>query len=133
MTKHKGTSSKISAKKDTRKSNFGDTRIRRHKINEWISYEVKQEELDLLEKGSQSDKFLEFGIAAATACISFFIAWLSVDYKEQEKLYVIYMIIFIIFLITSLILLLLWHSSKGNLKSVYEEIKNRPLDEEYSQ
>lgn len=112
-----------------RKSGYGETRIKRHKISEWESYEVKKEELDILSKGGQSDKFLEFGIATASSGVSFFIAWLSIEFEDKPKLYMFYLMIFIILSLATLILIVLWLSSRKNKQSVIDEIKNRPLDE----
>lgn len=112
-----------------RKSGFGDTQVRRHKINDWESYEVKKEELDSLENGCQSDKLLEFGIATSSSFVSFFIAWCSVDYGNQTKLYHIYLIIWISLLIASIVLLCLWWHGRRNKNNIFETIKNRPLDD----
>ena len=111
-------------------SGFGDTRIRRHKIKEWESYEVKKEELEALEKGTHSNKFLDFGIGSGTAGMSFIIAWLSTNKQTQQDLYIAYLITWIILLIIGITLLIIWCISRNSLLSIFDEIKNRPIEDE---
>ena len=116
-------------KNNTRQSSYGTTSIKRHTIDHWESFEVKKEELDLLENGKQSDKFLEFGIATTSIFVSFLIAWFSVDFENQQKLYSLYLTIWIITLLASVILIILWLCNRNRIKSIFDEIRNRPLAE----
>ncbi len=130
MKKLKGKSPKTTKNDTTRASGYGNTRIKRHKIDYWESYEVKKEELESLENGSRSDKFLEFGIATASAFISFLIAFFSVDPTKQERLYYSYLLVIIALGLASALLIFLWLCERGNNKSIFDQIRKRPLEEE---
>lgn len=114
-------------------SGLGKSFVVGHRITKWEYYEVKKEELDIIEKGSQNNVCFDFGIAAGSAAVSFFIAWLATDYSNSEKLYYVYLIVWIAFLTTFVILMVLtyqYFKDRKTAKDVFNEIRNRQSEED---
>lgn len=114
-------------------SGLGKSLVVGHRITKWEYYEVKKEELDIIEKGTQNNVCFDFGIAAGSTAVSFFIAWLATDYSNNEKLYYAYLIVWIAFLIAFVILMVLayqYYKERKNAKDVFNEIRDRQPEED---
>lgn len=115
-----------------RKSGKGDTLVCHHKIVKIDFYEISEEELNQLEHGTQSDKYLEFGIASSSAFIAFFIAWKSTDIETQAELRSNFFTVMIVTAVIAIIFLILWYVGRKNRKDLIAKIRARksPDDEQ---
>lgn len=109
---------------------FGTSRIKRHRIDNWEYFEVKKEELDILQNGSQSDKLFDCAIACGSAGISFFIAWLATDYNKNQNLFHMYLTIWIILVAICIIFFILSSINRKKNKNIFEEIRKRTMVED---
>lgn len=98
--------------------------VNRAKYNSITLYEISEEELEIIERGSPSSHYLNFAIALLATCISFFIA-LTTTKIEDIKIYIIYVVITILSLIVGLILLALWIMTYKSSKGVFNKIRSR--------
>ena len=112
-----------------RKNNgFGDTKAKRHEIEDIDIYEVLETELDILEKNSVSDLCLEFGIATTSVFFSFLCALLVFDFDKQSlKVYNFFLFTCIISFLASLILLSIWGTTHKNKKEIINKVKARKV------
>ena len=101
-----------------------DITIYRGRVGSVILYEVKENELDILERGGQSDIYLNFAIflfsVAVTAISTLFTASFS-NLTTQ----IIFICVTIIGFVLGLLLLILWFRSRKPVKSVIAAIKGR--------
>jgi hypothetical protein len=99
-------------------------RIRRGRVESVDLYEIKDSELDLLEKGSPADLQLNFSIfllsSAVTALCSF--ATATFTSKTAENVFILGTIVG---LLLGVYLLLAWWRNKTSLKSVADRIRQR--------
>lgn len=103
----------------------GGTTVRKYVVDEVVIYEVKESELDELERGSQSDLYLEFSIACVSTFISFLIALFTVDFPENTNTEVIFVCVDVIMAIAGAIFGSLWIRQRKNKFKVIESIKKR--------
>jgi hypothetical protein len=98
--------------------------INRAKVESIDLYEVTDDELVQLEKGSDGSLFLNLSLFLISASISFFIA-LSTTTITSDRQYTVFAIIAIGCLIGSVILALLWWRSRESVSSVVARIRAR--------
>lgn len=95
-------------------------------------YPVTEEELHLLEKGSNASLFLNFAIALLSIASSAMIAWLTVENMSPTITAVISSITFSGYAIGFLLLGLWWKSGSGQ-KEVLQKIRARIQEEQMAE
>ena len=98
--------------------------IRRGSVDFIDVYEVKESELDLLEKGSPATLDLNFAVSLFTIAITIGIAWVTSGFKS-EKAELVFIIIGIIAFIASLYLGFRWWFSRKSIKELVQTIRDR--------
>lgn len=98
--------------------------INRAKVESIDLYEVTDDELVQLEKGSDGSLFLNLALTLISASVSFFIA-ISTTTIESDRQYTLFLIIAVGFLIGAAILTLLWWKSREAVASVVQRIRAR--------
>jgi len=99
-------------------------RISRGRFDSLVLYEVTEDELDVLEKGSPSSIFLNFAIFLLSVSISFFAIIFTVEVTPLSK-FVVFLIVALVGLIIGSVLLVLWFRSRKTSKTVVRKIKKR--------
>jgi hypothetical protein len=104
--------------------------VRRAKLDSLKIFEITENELDTLEKGSNDSIFLNFGIFLLSTSISFFIVLLTVDffYTDKDDLiikFITFLCVTIFTFLASIICLIAWWRNKDDFKSVLKDIKDR--------
>lgn len=101
---------------------LGDTRVKIIPTSEIKIYQVKESELEQLEHGSQSDLFLEIGIA----CISIFASFLTslLTANMGKATFIVFVCIAVISAIAGLVLVCLWYRCRKSKKSIIEKIRS---------
>lgn len=112
-----------------RKNNgFGDTRAKRHEIEDIDIYEVLDSELNILQSASSSDLFLEFGIGLASIFGSFLCSLLTLHIENiSNTKFVVFLIICIVSGGATLVLLSLWLIFRKSKSEAIAKIKSRKV------
>lgn len=119
---------KIVEKQNINKQSVSDekkTVIITGRIDSWKSYEVKEEELETIEKGSPTATYFNISIALLTTAISFLTTLILVDLSSRPKVFIIFSLLTIVGFIVGGILLLLWSQTKNDVKIVCKKIRDR--------
>lgn len=103
----------------------GGTTVRKYVVGEVVIYEVKESELEELERGSQSDLYLEFAIACLTSFVSFFIAIKTVVFPDNSITEIVFILVDVLMAILGAFFLLLWFRQRKEKSKVIEAIKKR--------
>ena len=119
-------------KEPKRTTSEKELRVRRGRVASVDLYEIKDSELDLLEKGAPSGLYLNFSIFLLSISFSA-IAALSTATFSSGKIETLFMIIAVVGMIGGLLLLLLWWRNRKSVFCVVEEIRKRiPPEQEIS-
>ena len=103
----------------------GGTTVRKYVVDELIIYEVKESELDELERGSQSDLYLEFAIACVSTFVSFLIAIITVPIQEDSLIKLAFISVDVIMAIAGSLFSALWWRQRKDRTKVIEAIRKR--------
>lgn len=104
-------------------------RVRRGRVDSVILYEVKENELEILENGEQTNLQLNFSIFLFSISFSGIFTLLTATFTNaliQET----FLLISICGFIIGLYLLLIWWKGRSSIKSVIKIIKDRIQPEE---
>ena len=104
-------------------------KIVRGKVSEMRLYEVKEHELDMLEKGMSANLFLTIGLALVSIACSFLIALLTI-HNASERIFMAFTIIVGIGSIVGFVLIFLSCRHRQSTAALINEIRSRILDEE---
>lgn len=99
--------------------------VERGRFNSLKLYEVAEHELILIEKGSDSSLWLNFAIASISIFCSFLSALLSLDYKDHEKVFTVFMVICVVAAFATVLCGTFWLKTKKTQKDVFQTIRNR--------
>jgi len=99
-------------------------KINRAKLGSISLYDVTEDELSLLERGSPASTYLNFAIGLLSIGISFFISIFSTKI-EDIKVYVVFWIIALVTTIGGIILFVVWRQANKSAENVIQRIKNR--------
>jgi len=104
--------------------NEARVRVRRAEVDSICLYEVKEEELEILERGSPSSLYLNFSLFLISAAISFLASIIFVKIDSQ-KIFTIFVVIIVVGFVLGFILLVLWHRDFRSSTTVAKRIRNR--------
>lgn len=94
------------------------------RVDSVILYEIKENELDILEKGSQADIFLNFAIFLLSIAISCLLSLCTAKF-DNDIIATVFVCLTIIGFIGGVLLLILWWRGKSTIKSVIKSIRDR--------
>lgn len=113
-----------------RKNNgFGTTRIIRHKMGDIEVFPVTKEQLDEIEKGSNSDLFLEIALCLISVFASFLCSLLVIDFVSYPNAFNFYLFICIISGLASIIMFVLWWRTRKNKHELINKIRSQAIEE----
>jgi multidrug transporter EmrE-like cation transporter len=110
--------------KQTENTSTDEIRIIRGKVDSLSLYEITDNELETLEKGSPSSTYLNFAIFLLSVGFSFLVSLLTVK-VESMKTYIAFMIFTVIGILAGVILLVLWYRERRSISKVIKKIKGR--------
>lgn len=108
----------------TENTSIGEIKIVRGKVDSLSLYEITDNELETLEKGSPSSTYLNFSIFLLSVGFSFLVCLLTVK-TESMKIYATFMIFTVIGILVGIILLVLWYRERRSMSEVIKRIKDR--------
>jgi NADH:ubiquinone oxidoreductase subunit K len=98
-------------------------RIRRGRIDSFALFEVTEQELDILEKGSPNALQLNFSIALLSAAISFLISLMTQDL--HGKTYTVFVVVTSVGSIVGVYLMLVWARHRASVSETVKRIRGR--------
>ena len=98
--------------------------IRRARLDELTIYEVSEDELGILEKGSPDSIYLSISIALLSSALACLLAAPSVNI-ETELIRFAFISYIVVGFVVGVILLLLWKRSKSSVSDCIEKIRRR--------
>jgi len=98
--------------------------IRRGRVESVDLYEIKENELELLEKGAPSSLFLNFSIFLLSLAFAS-ITTLSTATFATPSIQTLFIVVAVIGVLVGGFLLILWWKTKESISQVIQQIKNR--------
>lgn len=102
--------------------------IRRARFDSLSLYEISEEELNSLEKGSTESILLNFAIFTISIALGFFIPLITTPILS-DRTYYTFVIITILGFLSGIILIVLWLRERKSSKSVCRKIRARMKEE----
>ena len=112
-----------------RNNGFGTTRIIRHKMGDIEIFPVTKEQLEQIEKGTNSDLFLEIALCLVSVFASFLCSLIVVDFVKYPTTFTFFLMVCIISGITSIIMFLLWWRNRQSKHELIEKIRSQAIEE----
>lgn len=98
--------------------------IRRARLGQLTIYELSENELEVLEKGSPSSTILNFSIFLLSIAISFLVSLLTTTITDN-RVYVTFLVITIIGFILGILFLIVWFQKYRSSTNIANQIRNR--------
>lgn len=99
-------------------------KVRRGRVESVDLYEIKENELDLLEKGSPSGLYLNFSIFLLSLAFGA-ITTLSTAKFGNPRVETLYIVLAVVGTLGGLFLLLLWWRTRESIRQVVKDIRGR--------
>lgn len=100
-------------------------RVRRGRVDSVDLYEIKDNELNLLEKGSPTDLYLNFAIFLLSIAFSAMaVLFTTKDYRYPIA-ETVFVVILVVGLLVGALLLILWKRGKGDVAATISDIRKR--------
>jgi len=115
----------------TDSTSSSEIRVVRGKFDSLSLYEVTDNELEILERGSPSSIYLNFAILLLSAGISFLINLLSVNI-QSIKTFTVFVVFTVIGILGGIILLVIWYRQRQSMSDIIRKIKQRIPSSEIS-
>ncbi|HXB96502.1 MAG TPA: hypothetical protein VNZ54_00525 [bacterium] len=96
----------------------------RGKVDTLVLYEVREDELDVFEKGSPSSIYFSLGLFFISVGLSFLITLQTIDIPEGKK-YTTFLVVTICGLAIGSVLLFLWWKTGDSSKDLCKKIRAR--------
>ncbi|MCJ7646056.1 hypothetical protein MUO65_04015 [bacterium] len=100
-------------------------RIRLGRVDSVDLYEIKDSELDLLEKGSPSGLYLNFSIFLFSIAFSALAALCTTTSFKYALMQTVFVVIMVVGFIIGALLLILWYRGRKDITEVITKIRNR--------
>ena len=99
--------------------------IKRGRVDSLSIFEIREDELNTIEKGSTTSLYLNFSIFLLSIAASFLIALLTSDFKDKLLTFTIFCVVTAVGFVIGLILLIMWLREKDDFKEVIKTIRQR--------
>ena len=100
-------------------------RIRRGRVDSVDLYEIKDSELDLLEKGSPAGLYLNFAIFLVSIAFSALAALCTTTTFKYAIMQTVFVVVMVVGFLMGALLLILWYRGRGDVAEVIRGIRNR--------
>lgn len=101
-----------------------ETRIRHGRV-EWVDvFDLKENELEIFEKGSPADIQLNFAIFLLSAAVTALCSLLTAKFDSQITT-TVFIVLTIVGFLGGILLLLLWRSNHTSMKQICKRIRDR--------
>jgi hypothetical protein len=100
-------------------------RIRRGKVDSVDLYEIKDSELDLLEKGSPAGLYLNFAIFLLSIAFSALAALCTTMTFKYALMQTVFVVVLVVGVLLGVLLLILWCRERKDVAEVIKTIRDR--------
>jgi hypothetical protein len=104
-------------------------KVKRARYDSLELFDVSENELTIIERGSPSSTYLNFAIFLLSIAISFLTTLLTVDLKENQTLFTVFTVICVLGFMVGLFLIIIWYRSKNEFDEVLKKIRDRMKQE----
>ncbi|MFM7852291.1 MAG: hypothetical protein ACKO96_10355 [Flammeovirgaceae bacterium] len=104
-------------------------KVKRAKYDSLELFEVSENELTTIERGSPSSNYLNFAIFLLSIAISFLTTLVTIDLKERQTLFTVFTVICVLGFMVGIFLTILWYRSKNDFDEVLKKIRDRMKQE----
>lgn len=104
-------------------------KVKRAKYDSLELFEVSENELTTIERGSPSSNYLNFAIFLLSIAISFLTTLMTVDLNERRTLFTVFTVICVLGFMVGAFLLILWYRNKNDFDDVLKRIRDRMKQE----
>lgn len=98
--------------------------IHRGRLDKLVVYDVTEDELELLERGSPDSVLLNFAIATLSTFLSFLTSLLTTKF-ETDRLFDVFVIVCFLSGLSGFVLLVLWRRGRRDVSSLAQRIRRR--------
>jgi hypothetical protein len=99
--------------------------VRRGRVDSVNLYEVKENELDILEKGSPTSIYLNFAIFLLSIAFSSIAALCTTTTFKYAIVQTIFVVVAVVGILIGVLLILLWNRGRKNISDVIKTIRDR--------
>lgn len=99
-------------------------RVRRGEVDSICIYDVTEDELETLEKGSPSSLYLNFSLFLVSAASSFLVSLLFGG-ELSTNVFIVFVVVTVVGFVVGIVLLVLWYRDFRSSTSVGKRIRNR--------
>ena len=100
-------------------------KVKRARYDSLELFEVSENELSIIERGSPSSTYMNFSIFLLSIALSFLTTLLTIDFKEKQNLFIIFTIICVLGFMVGIFLTIIWFMSKNEFDDVLKKIRKR--------
>lgn len=111
---------------DAKETGTNEPKIRRGKVDSLTLYEITDDELNILERGSPSSTYLNFSIFFISVGLSFLTSLLTAD--VTDRIFSVFCIVTGIGFSIGFVLFTIWWRTAGDLDGVCKKIRERIAD-----
>lgn len=104
-------------------------KVKRARYDSLELFDVSENELTIIERGSPSSTYLNFAIFLLSIAISFLTTLLTVDLKQNQTLFTVFTVICVLGFMVGLFLIIIWYRSKNEFYEVLKKIRDRMKQE----
>lgn len=104
-------------------------KVKRARYDSLELFDVSENELTIIERGSPSSTYLNFAIFLLSIAISFLTTLLTVDLKGSQTLFTVFTVISVLGFMVGLLLIIIWYRSKNEFDEVLKKIRDRMKQE----
>lgn len=102
--------------------------IKRGRVDSLNIFEIREDELNTIEKGSTTSLYLNFAIFLLSTAVSFLIALLTSNLKDKLFIFTIFCVVTAVGFLIGLFLLIMWFREKDEFKEVIKVIRQRIME-----
>jgi len=100
-------------------------RVRRGRVDSVDLYEIKENELELLEKGSPVNIYLNFSIFLLTIAFAALATLISTEKFKYEIAQTFFVVIIVVGFLLGVFLIIMWYKGRSSISAVIQGIRSR--------
>lgn len=109
---------------DANATGTNDPKIVRGRVDSLSLFEITDNELEILEKGSPNSVYLNFAIFFVSTGLSFLISLLTTTFSE-DRVFSVFVVICVVCIALGLVLAVLWLRLRNEVSDVCKKIRAR--------
>lgn len=104
-------------------------KVKRAKYDSLELFDVSENELTIIERGSPSSVYLNFAIFLLSIACSFLTTLLTIDFQNRQTLFIVFTVVCVLGFMVGIFLTIIWYRSKNEFDEVLNKIRDRMKQE----